>query len=457
MLTKFLKSLPNERMIWQSNNIIVNKTDILKTISCINKSYDFHNKKVILCVSNQFLLSHFLVALDGKAYEIIMLPEEISINSDFIRRNSIYPDFIITDSQITLDIKFKNCVILNTEELIKTQNDTDSINFMDNQELKTLWTIATSGTTSTPKLISHTFDSLTRTVKCNIDKGKKFNWALMYKISRFAGLQVFMQSFMSGSKLIFVDITEAPSEIIRQLIISKCNALSATPTMYRKLIIGSDIMNLNLQQITLGGEICDQQLLDTIKKLFTKARVTQVYASTEAGVGFAVNDGIAGFPESYLDDEVNGVKIKVSKNNILFLKNNKTKYINSNTYKIPKDNDGYIDTGDKVNYIDGRYYFLGRSNGAINVGGNKVHPEEVETIIKELKEIKLVSVFGKSNPVLGQIVIAKVVPAVNIQDKDLKSIILRKCKDNLDGYKVPALIKIIEDIPLNQSGKIYRN
>ena len=125
MLKKFLKGLPNERKIWQSNNIIVNKIDILKTISCINKSYDFYNKKVILCVSNQFLLSHFLVALDGKAYEIIILPEEISINSDFIRRNKIYPDFIITDSQITLDIKFKNCMILNTEELINTQNNTD--------------------------------------------------------------------------------------------------------------------------------------------------------------------------------------------------------------------------------------------------------------------------------------------------------------------------------------------
>ena len=45
------------------------------------------------------------------------------------------------------------------------------------------------------------------------------------------------------------------------------------------------------------------------------------------------------------------------------------------------DEDGFIDSGDVVAERDGRYYFVGRRGGIINVGGLKVHPEEVEQII----------------------------------------------------------------------------
>jgi acyl-CoA synthetase (AMP-forming)/AMP-acid ligase II len=40
-----------------------------------------------------------------------------------------------------------------------------------------------------------------------------------------------------------------------------------------------------------------------------------------------------------------------------------------------------VDTGDMVELEDGRYYFRGRIGGVINVGGQKVYPEEVEAVI----------------------------------------------------------------------------
>src|SRR5690606_28394717 len=79
------------------------------------------------------------------------------------------------------------------------------------------------------------------------------------------------------------------------------NAVSATPSLWRQLMMTAQLSTLPLQQITLGGEIADQPLLDTLAALFPTARLLHIYASTEAGVGFAVADKRAGFPASWLN------------------------------------------------------------------------------------------------------------------------------------------------------------
>ena len=45
------------------------------------------------------------------------------------------------------------------------------------------------------------------------------------------------------------------------------------------------------------------------------------------------------------------------------------------------DADGFVDTGDMVELRGDRYYFVGRRGGIINIGGLKVHPEEIEAVI----------------------------------------------------------------------------
>ena len=60
----------------------------------------------------------------------------------------------------------------------------------------------------------------------------------------------------------------------------------------------------------LSGEIADASIIDGLKEFFPGARVAHAYASTEAGVGFAVNDGREGFPSSLLGSR-DGVEMKV--------------------------------------------------------------------------------------------------------------------------------------------------
>ena len=56
--------------------------------------------------------------------------------------------------------------------------------------------------------------------------------------------------------------------------------------------------------------------------------------------------------------------------------------------------DGFVDTGDRVEERDGRYYFMGRRGGVINVGGLKVHPEEVEAVINAHPWVRMSLVQG---------------------------------------------------------------
>ena len=121
------------------------------------------------------------------------------------------------------------------------------------------------------------------------------------------------------------------------------------------------------------------------------------------------------------------------------------------------DDDGYINTGDLVELKDGRIYFLGRDSGAINVGGNKVQPEEVEATLLASGLLSAAYVYAMKNPMLGSLVCADVVLNNTALDKkEAKSQLLRFCRENLEGFKVPALVKFVKELKTTQSGKLKR-
>jgi hypothetical protein len=108
-----------------------------------------------------------------------------------------------------------------------------------------------------------------------------------------------------------------------------------------------ELKGLQLRQITLGGEPADQTVLSALALAFPSARVAHIYASTEAGVGFSVTDGQAGFPQEYLQAGVGGNQLAMSELGNLLIKPEK----HVPTYAdgdVLVDNNGYINTGDLV-------------------------------------------------------------------------------------------------------------
>ena len=308
--------------------------------------------------------------------------------------------------------------------------------------------------------MSHTLRSLTRSLKHDFTRGTDFVWGSLYGLTSFAGLQVFLQSWCGASTFVISRGGQTLDDRIKSLTAGGCNALSATPTMWRRLLMShpAELAALRLKQVTLGGEIADQLVLDALCTAFPDARITHIYASTEAGVGFAVNDGMAGFPATYLDSLPAGIRISVDdRQHLLVLQcGDQSSYLATDVRLHGES--GFIDTGDLVERKGDRYEFLGRADGMINVGGDKVCPEEVEKFLLGCDGVKLARVTGRKSSLTGSLVEAEIVPDTS-HARDVarfRAALLAQCQAGLAQHKVPAILNVVDSIELTALGKVKR-
>lgn len=390
-----------------------------------------------------------LVLLDGYVSNILLLPTmmDVKIRNQLIAQADC--DLIVTEksaAEFIVDVP----VVDDLEKLaleVSTQNKIPT---------DTRWLLATSGTTGSPKVVAHTLASLSRTTKVSNRARAVPCWGLVFDFSRFAGLQVLLQSILSGSKLIVPDSNNELDKQLHFLKENNCTHLSATPTLWRKIVMSTVGTTLDLEQITLGGEIADQRILKAVKQTFRNARVAHIFASTEAGVGFSVSDGKSGFPKNYLYKPPLGIELRIIDNQ-LFVKNQLVdrNYVGIN--KTLADSNGWIATGDVVEINGDRIYFKGRANGSINVGGDKVLPEEVERVLLGYPTVNGAFVCGKKNPITGAVIIAEVTLEKTPKDKEeIRKELLKLCIDHLERHKVPAVIRIVDELKTSEVGKLAR-
>lgn len=138
-----------------------------------------------------------------------------------------------------------------------------------------------------------------------------------------------------------------------------------------------------------------------------------------------------------------------------------TRYLGAESQPL-KDTEGFVDTGDSMELNDGRFYLVGRRDGIINVGGFKVHPEEVEAVINRHPEVSMSLVRSRKSPITGSIVIADVVLRISPSTNDgrttqLRGDILKFCRDELALHKVPATLNFVPSLDVADSGKMVRS
>jgi len=286
-------------------------------------------------------------------------------------------------------------------------------------------------------------------------------WGLVYDPARFAGLQLVLQALLGGGVLV-VPPQEALASQIAFMAKHGVNSLSATPTLWRKILMTVGSERLPLMQATLGGEIADQPILDAIRHRFPSARVVHIYASTEAGVGFSVKDGQAGFPLRYLEPgHLAGIELRVGEDGRLFIKKAAAARLIWDGASRVASEGGFVDSGDVVRIVGERVMFLGRSSGSINVGGRKVMPETVEGVLLQHPAIAAAKVYAKRSSVMGNLVAADVClrsdAAVPIDTADLRAELQASCRRRLANWEVPAFVRFVEDIAVTTNGKVRRS
>lgn len=364
------------------------------------------------------------------------------IISMLLNREIILLDADFTDNELltlTGHDSFSEYSVLVDTKLICFDNKTHLIQSLIETQEGWQVTMYTSGTTGIPKKVTHSFSSLTRFVKRS-DNQKNCVWGFAFNPTHMAGLQVYLQALLNGNSII--RLFGLSKEVIHQEI-NACQItnISATPTFYKLLFPCKDEFH-SVKKLTSGGEKFNRQLVEQLKELFPAAKITNVYASTEAGTLFASENDVF-----VVKNEFAGL-IK-EKDGELLIHNSLMGYsldVHSEWYQ----------TNDLIELIDKdplKFRFLSRKSEMINVGGYKVNPFEVEEAIQLIPGVKEVKVYAKSNSVLGNIVCCDIVSATKLEETAIRLYLQTK----LQEYKIPRIIKFVNVLETTRTGKLKRN
>ncbi|AML51902.1 hypothetical protein RC74_12065 [Falsihalocynthiibacter arcticus] len=404
---------------------------------------------VIVCCENIENFARAMIALDGAVEAVCALNPDLPQGDIKVILSKRDFTCVVTDLPIASRKVFDDAglVCLDVNDL---KSETGNL---DREAVSTAWLVPTSGTTSTPKLVLHSLVTLAHTaLKSSEVVDDPQVLALFYDVTRFAGYQVFFQALLGGHTLVFPGLTGPMNARVSFCADAGVTHISATATLWRKILMCPASKNLPLQQITLGGEAADQPVLDALRKAFPDARITHIYASTEAGVGMSVSDGKAGFPFKFSEKTFNGVRISL-RDSRLFICSNSAAHSYAGEGQIVND-EGWVDTGDIVLVEGGRFYIIGRESGVLNVGGDKVVPEQVRHVLLEHDLVSDAVVYGKKNPFTGTLVVADVKLLAGTDKESAKRDLEFFLKKKLSSAQRPRVLRFVDDIEVNQTGKV---
>lgn len=395
-------------------------------------------RNVLLDVGEQFDAALALIGLDGVAARMVVCPPGLPAD---------HREAIAAKAQI--DVVVDDAWLAGALEATASEDGATPV--------ETEWLLLTSGTTGVPKLVSHTLRGLSGAIAGTVPASTPV-WATFYDIRRYGGLQIFLRAVFGTGSMVLPGLDEPLAALLPRYGARGVTHISGTPSHWRRVLMNPAASAFSPLYVRLSGEIADQAVLDALQRQYPDAKVGHAYASTEAGVGFEVNDGKEGFPTSYVDEGLGGVAMKVV-DDTLRIRSTRTASGYVGEALILRDPDGFVDTGDIVMRRGDRYFFAGRRGGIINIGGQKVHPEEIEAVINRHRAVRMSLVKSRKNPIMGAVVAAEVVldDAGGESGDAIRREIEASCREALAPWKVPATIRFVPSLAVTAAGKLTRS
>ena len=428
--------------------------DLLSGSVLGGRCQELSGSSVVIATTDQLIAAAALIELDGVARRMVLCPPDLPEEYLPSIVRSSEADAIVSDRIIQGPgtARVRSFIHCDGKITPKSYGSTD--------RYETEWVLLTSGTTGVPKLVVHTLASLTGAIDSGKPRSGHVIWSTFYDIRRYGGLQIFLRAMMTGTSLILSSAQKSTADFLARVGAHGVTHISGTPSHWRRALMSSSAHLISPEYIRLSGEIADQSILNHLAQVYPQARIGHAFATTEAGVAFDVNDGITGFPSSVLR-RTPEVEMKVE-NGSLRIRSARTasRYLDAEHGPL-KDAEGFVDTTDMLDLRNDRYHFVGRRDGVINVGGLKVHPEEVEEVINRHPEVRMSLVRTKKNPITGALVVADVVlrsasGPEGDGDRQIQQDILLLCREELASHKVPATINFVSSLAVADSGKLIR-
>lgn len=310
-----------------------------------------------------------------------------------------------------------------------------------------------SGSTGTPKAMLHDLDKLILSYKRNYTKD--INTLLFLAIDHIGGIDTLFRQLSIGGTLTIPDI-RSPDRICKLIEKFKVNVLPASPTFLNLLLLSESYKTYDLSSLSIigyGAETMNDRLLERLHEAFPSAKIQQKFGTSETG---AVRVRSYSSESTYMKIEDPNVEFKFVNDELwIRTKTSIDGYLNLHMDNFTED--GWFKTNDSIETIEGGYFrIIGRLNEIINVGGQKVFPTEVESVLMQMPELADCLVYGEKNIITGEVVAAQVVLRSQTKQMEIKKQIRQFCADKLELYKIPVIIKIVDKTNFGERYKKIR-
>jgi long-chain acyl-CoA synthetase len=311
--------------------------------------------------------------------------------------------------------------------------------------------IFSSGSTGAPKAILHDLAAILGKFR----KVRQQKTTLMFLLfDHIGGIDTMLNTFSSGGCVVTV-AERTPELVARAIEEYRVHTLPTSPTFLNLLLISGlwqkyDLSSL--QVIAYGTEPMPQSTLQRLHEVFPNVALVQTYGMSELGVLRSRSRDSTSLWIKFTGDEF---KTKIV-DGTLWVKADTAMlgYLNAPDLF---DADGWLNTQDAVE-VDGEYLrILGRASDLINVGGQKVYPAEVESLLLQIDNVEDVAVYGKAHPMMGQIVAAR----FNLKQPEPLDAFKRRmnafCRERLAKYQIPVYVELATDTQFGARFKKLRH
>lgn len=347
-----------------------------------------------------------------------------------------------------INLENENLVITN----IKSEASHKIINDLQTSKCAGL-ILFSSGSTGAPKAMIHNLDTLVDSY--GDKKQKQINMLVFLMFDHIGGINT-MLNILSMNATMIIPQNRNADDICKLIEEYKIAVLPSSPTFLNLILINRSYEKYDLsslRMITYGTETMPEGLLGRLKAVFSKVKFLQTFGTSETGIA-ATSSKSSSSTFMKIDDE--NLEYKIVDNELwLRSKTQILGYLNRSMESFT--NDGWFKTGDLVELDnEGFIKIIGRNKEIINVGGQKVLPSEVESVLLGMDEIEDCLVYGEQNAITGQSVSCDVVLKSGIEADGLKILVRKFCKDKLDNFKIPTRVNVVQKTEFTERFKKSR-
>ena len=347
-----------------------------------------------------------------------------------------------------INLENENLVITN----IKSEASHKIINDLQTSKCAGL-ILFSSGSTGAPKAMIHNLDTLVDSY--GDKKQKQINMLVFLMFDHIGGINT-MLNILSMNATMIIPQNRNADDICKLIEEYKIAVLPSSPTFLNLILINRSYEKYDLsslRMITYGTETMPEGLLGRLKAVFSKVKFLQTFGTSETGIAVTSSKSSSS-TFMKIDDE--NLEYKIVDNELwLRSKTQILGYLNRSMESFT--NDGWFKTGDLVELDnEGFIKIIGRNKEIINVGGQKVLPSEVESVLLGMDEIEDCLVYGEQNAITGQSVSCDVVLKHGIDDSGFKILVRKFCKDKLDNFKIPTRVNVVQKTEFTERFKKSR-